>query len=154
MRRAVGFSAGQWLDILRAVFELALGRIHLTSKSPRALLEMAGKRGDPIENSHKTGAVDVVIHRVSWAIAVAAGNVPWRSDCFVQAMAAQRWLNRSGITSELFIGVRKRENAAFEAHAWLRHADITVTGGDFSTFIPLAGPETWNGLNNTSPAHR
>lgn len=144
------FSARQWLDILRAVVELALARFHLTSKTPIELLTMAGARGQPTTTSHHANNADDFVDRVSWSITVAAGSVPWRSDCFVQALAAQRWLNRSGIKSELFIGVRKQEKVVFEAHAWLRHADKTVTGGDFSTYIPLAGPDTWKGLDKTS----
>jgi hypothetical protein len=81
-----------------------------------------------------------MIDRVSWAIGVAGCRVPWRSDCLVKARAAQRWLAREGIPTEMFIGVRK-DRGAFEAHAWLRHEGKTVTGGDFSGYAPLVTPD-------------
>lgn len=78
---------------------------------------------------------------VSVAISRAAPRVPWRSDCFIRALAAQAWLAKHGVGSELFIGVRK-DHKGFSAHAWLRHEDLTVTGGDFSSYQPIVSPET------------
>jgi hypothetical protein len=66
-----------------------------------------------------------------------AARVPWRSDCLVQATAAQRWLDRHQIPTQLHIGVRKDHAAGFEAHAWLCHGALIVTGGDISGFVPL-----------------
>lgn len=70
----------------------------------------------------------------------AARLVPWRSDCLVQAMAAQRWLRREGRQTQLVIGVHKDPAGRFEAHAWLRCGMVTVTGGDVARFTPLLVP--------------
>jgi hypothetical protein len=71
-----------------------------------------------------------------------ARRVPWRSDCMVQAMAAQRWLASSNIPSTMTIGVRKDAPEGFGAHAWLQVGDAMVTGGDFSSYvaIEISGP--------------
>jgi len=55
----------------------------------------------------------------------------------VQATAAQRWLDCHHIQTKLHIGVRKDRPAGFEAHAWLCHGALIVTGGDISGFVPL-----------------
>ena len=60
--------------------------------------------------------------------------MPWRSDCLVQALAAQRWLARKGVPSCLQIGSRKTEMIGFEAHAWLSVGDLVVTGWDIENF--------------------
>ena len=41
--------------------------------------------------------------------ATAANNVPWRSDCFPQAIAANRLLRKYGLTSTIHLGVDKAD---------------------------------------------
>ncbi len=73
-------------------------------------------------------------------MAAAARLVPWRADCLVQAMAAQRWLGGERRATELVIGVHKAAGGRLEAHAWLRCGAVTVTGGDVARFTPLLVP--------------
>lgn len=47
--------------------------------------------------------------------------------CLAQAVAAQRLLKRKKITTQLYLGVNKNENA-LKAHAWLKHGDYFITG--------------------------
>ena len=75
--------------------------------------------------------------RVAFAIPRVGVRVPWRADCFVQALAAERWLRREGIATDLFLGVRKDPAAGIQFHAWLKHGDRVVTGGDLTGFVPL-----------------
>jgi hypothetical protein len=82
------------------------------------------------------------VTRVSWAIAAASARVPWRADCLLKVMAADRWLRRHGMQGEFFLGAGKNEADEFGAHAWLRYGDINVTGGDGAQFTPLMTSET------------
>jgi hypothetical protein len=127
-------------DILRAAAELALARWRLGARPVRELLAEASR--PPFEAGLAPDIVVAKVGRVAWVVPRVAARVPWRADCFVQALAARRWLARGGIASELFIGVRKDRAPEFEAHAWLLHGGAPVTGGDFSGFTPLvtAGP--------------
>jgi hypothetical protein len=79
--------------------------------------------------------------RVAFAIPRVAARLPWRADCFIQAMAAQHWLRSKGITSELTIGTRKDSHGTFQAHAWLTCNDKIITGGDIRGYVPLVTPE-------------
>ncbi|GAA4716673.1 hypothetical protein GCM10023325_11470 [Sphingomonas lutea] len=79
----------------------------------------------------------VTIDRVGIAIARACYRVPWRADCLIQALAAQRWLRRHGIPSRVAIGIRESGANPFEAHAWLISGDTVVTGGDVRDYLPL-----------------
>lgn len=136
LRRALKLSLRDWLDVLRAVRHLATARMVHRRKGAADLLRLAQVRGGA------PGRDEALARRVAAAIPRAAARVPWRSDCFVQALAAQDWLARNGIGSELHIGVRTDAPQGFAAHAWLRHGEITVTGGDSSAYRPIAGPDT------------
>jgi hypothetical protein len=63
--------------------------------------------------------------------------MPWRADCIIQALAAERWLRRRGIPSALFFGVPKEPRKEFVAHAWLKAGERVVTGGDITGFVPF-----------------
>jgi len=53
----------------------------------------------------------------------------WESKCLVRALTAQRMLNKKGIPSTMYLGVRE-ENGKMLAHAWIRVGKMIVTGGD------------------------
>lgn len=116
----------QWRYIMVAIIQLARARIELARQSA---LEIATPSGP----SHATmpSAYTLDLDRVSWAITATASRVPWRSDCLVQAMAARRWLEAHGLSSQLRLGVGKDETGAMRAHAWLLHDGHPITGGPF-----------------------
>ena len=130
---------GGWLDLLRAAGELALARYRLSTSAPKDLLRQTPLQSLPDQPPHDPAALPA---RVAFAIPRVAARVPWRSDCFVQALAAQRWLQRKNIPSALMIGTRKDADGAFQAHAWLTCNDRIITGGDVSGYVPLVTPTT------------
>lgn len=77
-----------------------------------------------------------VVDRVAHILPRVAEYMPWRSDCLVQAMAAQRWLDTKGIATSIIIGVDLPQGA-LDAHAWLQHGDRVVTGGTVDRFKVL-----------------
>jgi hypothetical protein len=70
----------------------------------------------------------VRIKSTGWAISTAAGHLPWRSTCLVQAIAGRWMLRRRSIPSTLCIGVDRGAIARLEAHAWLRSGNFVLTG--------------------------
>lgn len=123
-----------WPDLLRAVSNLAWARRKLGSVAPSALLQrQAGLALAPAADQAE------LVKRVAIAIPRAASRVPWRSDCLVQALAAERWLAKKGVGTVLCIGARKDEQAQFHAHAWLKAGETIVTGGDIEPYAPLVG---------------
>jgi transglutaminase superfamily protein len=117
------------LDLLRAARELAIARWRLISLTPEELTSDAGPSGD---SPPDTDAID----RIVPAIQAVAARVPWRSDCLVQALAAQRWLRRRGVNSSMRLGVRQ-PNGRFDAHAWLTVGGKVVIGGDVDDYSEL-----------------
>ncbi|MBP1804835.1 lasso peptide biosynthesis B2 protein [Rubellimicrobium aerolatum] len=129
-----------WADLLRAALELGAARMLLRRRSCRDLIRMTRARtpAQPIPETRATR----VVERVAFAVPRVAARVPWRADCLVQALAAQSWLTRAGVESELRIGARQEDATGFEAHAWLTCGPRVVTGGGAGAFAVLVGPDT------------
>jgi len=75
--------------------------------------------------------------RVAFIVPRLAPFMPFRSDCLIQAIAAQTWLARSGLPSRIVIGVERPRDGPFAAHAWLEHDGMIITGGDVSQYTVL-----------------
>jgi hypothetical protein len=136
-RRAASLSLLDWRYLAIAVKELLMARIrHASEPVGKILRELQDERIQLDDDTR--GEVDLL--RLSWAIGAAAARVPWRSDCLLQAMAADRWLRRCGMQPEFFVGVAKDPGGQLEAHAWLRCGGAMVTGADDRNFTNLMEP--------------
>ena len=114
--------ADKWL-FLRAVYWLGVARIWLIRVPFPELAER-------LSAGTVTAAADPeLIQRVGYAVSAAAGNVPWRSDCFPQAIAAHKLLGKYGYASTIHLGVDKAGDDELLAHAWLSCGETIVTGG-------------------------
>ena len=127
-----------WADYLNALFELAIARMYISfwqfrwgKASPR-LRSKADPSSDVVDHER------ALVERVACVIPRVAARVPWKSDCLVQALAAQRWLRSARIKSTLSIGIRLQPEERFEAHAWLSVGSMLVTGGEITGFNPFA----------------
>ncbi|MES2492328.1 MAG: lasso peptide biosynthesis B2 protein [Pseudomonadota bacterium] len=130
-------------DAARAVTELALARIR-HALTPVRNLPLGGCG----PKQQLTAAQQAVVSRVRYVVPRVGRRVPWRSDCLVQALAARRWLAKSGIDSAIRIGGRINSGGAFEAHAWLTAGDTIVTGWDIDRFAEFAAfplDQAWPG---------
>jgi hypothetical protein len=124
IRRAAQLTLSDWCYFAKASVELLVARFRFSTVPPERILRELQQQSVslPHERASRSSAIDV--ERVSWAITLAARYVPWRSDCLIQVMGADRWLRMRG----------------FKAHAWLRYRDLTVTGGRYDEFVPLIEP--------------
>ena len=66
--------------------------------------------------------------RMASIINIVAPKTPWESKCLVQALTAQKMLKKQGVSTTLYLGVKK-ENNQMVAHAWTRCGNYFVTGG-------------------------
>lgn len=77
--------------------------------------------------------------RLVRAIRIASRWIP-RASCLTQAVALQALLGWRGYASEIRVGVRRDEDGAFAAHAWVVGSERVLIGGDpaeLSRFVPL-----------------
>jgi hypothetical protein len=130
-----------WRYLTIATVELLAARILFTAvATEKILFGLQAPLSTPPRQS-KSPWAKIDVERLSWAIAVAAQHVPWRSDCFIKAIAADRWLRRHHLQPDFYLGVAKDEQGIFAAHAWLRYGDITVTGGKYDQYSKLIEPQ-------------
>jgi len=114
----------RWL-LLRAVGWLGVARVMLIVMPFQRLAErLSVPASDPEPLPDKA-----VLRRIGFAVAAAANNVPWRSDCFPQAIAASRLIKGYGYSSTIHLGVERTGDEGLAGHAWLTCGDTVVTGG-------------------------
>jgi hypothetical protein len=114
--------ADKWL-LVRAVFWLAVARVWLALVPFPKLVRRLGARSGSVD------AEPELLRRIGFAVSAAGANVPWRSDCFPQSIAAYKLLQRHGCASTIHLGVDKAGNEELLAHAWLSCGETVVTGG-------------------------
>jgi hypothetical protein len=116
--------ADKWL-LLRAAVWLGIARVMLIVMPFQRLAErLSVPAGDPAPLPDEE-----VLRRIGFAVAAAANNVPWRSDCFPQAIAASRLIRGYGYSSTIHLGVERTGEEGLAGHAWLTCGDSVVTGG-------------------------
>ena len=129
-----------WGDASKSVWELIVAYRTLRF-TPAARLPLRQATQPSLPEAFLSVKQAMLIERVAYAIPVMAMRVPWRSDCLVQALAAQRWLTGAAIASQISLCVRK-DGQKFRAHAWLKAGDRIVTGGDISSYAKLLPAQT------------
>ena len=67
--------------------------------------------------------------RIARIVGIVSYHTPWESKCLVQALTAQKMLKEQGVSTTLYLGVKKDENNQMIAHAWTRCGNYFVTGG-------------------------
>jgi len=136
LRRARSLSLRTWADLARAAAELGFARIRLARLAAGDLVGQDASRTVPSRqaDSHDDAPM---IDRVAFAIPHMGARVPWKGTCLVQALAAQRWLARHGVASEIVLGARKTGEDGIDAHAWLKAGDRIVVGGDVDGYQPF-----------------
>lgn len=128
---------------LRGLIELVRARIAFERLEARAILAR-NQAVAAAAGSGRVSADPALAARIGYVIPRLSARLPWRSDCVIQAMAAQNWLAAHGLASEIQIGVERPEGGPFGAHAWLVHDGMVVTGGDIARYDLLVGEAPLN----------
>ena len=115
--------ADKWL-LLRATGWLAIARIMLVAMS----FERLSARLSATSNATEIEPDQDLLQRIGFAVSAAANNVPWRSDCFPQTIAARMLLKRYGYASTIHFGVERVGEDVLNGHAWLTCGETVVTG--------------------------
>lgn len=78
------------------------------------------------------------IRQLSRRVQRLAGWVPWRAKCLEQSLVMSQQLAAQGIPYQLCIGVKRGEQQAFAAHAWILVAGEVVHGGPVYTYALIS----------------
>ncbi len=123
VRRLAALSWGERRLLLEALIELARARWQLRTLPFNQLVAHL-QRSAPAEP-----VAEPATGRITWSVRVLARRVPWRADCFPQAIAGYRMLQRRGRLARIDLGVRRAADGQLAGHAWLTHDDRVVLGG-------------------------
>ena len=140
IRRAAQLTISDWRYLAKASVELFAARFRLSTIPPERILRELQDKSSVVPDQKIICSAEMDVERISWAIAVAGRYVPWRTDCLIQVMAADRWLRKHDLCADFYLGVAKELQKGLTAHAWLRHGDLTVTGGSYDRFSVLIEP--------------
>lgn len=132
----IGFAA----FLVKVTFQLAIARVRLTSFHSDQLAGRNAVVADICRGAKETERENALVARVKWTVPRVAYRMPFRSDCLVQAMAAQSLLCEDGVATRIMIGVKRHPDRTFESHAWLLHRKSVMLGGDVEGFQPIADP--------------
>lgn len=69
-----------------------------------------------------------ILMAVERAVLFSSRLVPWPSKCLDKAITCQRLLNTRGISTTLYLGMKKTEDSKWTAHAWVRSGNRYVIG--------------------------
>lgn len=124
-------------DLLVGIGYLGWARHRLSRVAPAGLV-----RSQPTQEPELAAHQVELARRVGLALSRASSRVPWRSDCLVQALAAERWLGTAGVPTMLSLGTRKDDQSQYHFHAWLKAGSLVVTGGEIDAYAPFLGDFT------------
>jgi hypothetical protein len=144
IRRAANLTLSDWRYLTIALAQLLAARIRVSTATAEKILRELQAPMSALPHGRRSLMARIDVERLSWALLVAAQHVPWRSDCLIKVIAADRWLRRHHISSDFYLGVGKDEQGIFTAHAWVRYGDLIVTGGGHEQFSTLIEPAAKN----------
>lgn len=123
-----------WLTAyaLRGFFELVRARLIFAKLEAKSI----PKRNQQAKVKALADRVvaPATLARITYVMPRLSDRLPWRSDCVIQAIAAQNWLSSFGAASEIQIGVENPKDGEFGAHAWLLYRESVITGGDIDRY--------------------
>ena len=125
IRRFLALSRREKLLLLIAASHLARARAEFSRVPLASLLARLQRPGAPTAAADP----DFDVALAGWAIRTAAGAVPWRSDCLIQCLAADRWLRRHGVVADFRLGVAPTAGGSILGHAWMECDGVVLTGG-------------------------
>ena len=131
LRTFLGLKMSDHLLLLEAVAWLGVARLAILTIPMR---KMAPYLGHHLQESKREESIETLkrARRIGWAVRTMSRYTPWTSNCFPQAIAAKRMLQRRQIASTIYLGFSKEgkeETNDFEGHAWLRCGPLYLTGG-------------------------
>lgn len=123
LRRFLELEGADQQMLVMATCWLAVARMWLLVLPFRTLAARLGT------GTGLTEADPELLRRVGRAVGAVAAQVPWRSDCFPQSIAANRLLKGLGYASTIHLGISRAGGDGLEGHAWVTCGEVVVTGG-------------------------
>ena len=143
LKKVPRLSSRDWSYLSIAFKELLIARVRFAAiPTQRIVADLKTQSDSECSAEQLPADAEPDIGKLAWAISAVAARLPWRADCLLQVMAAERWLNRHSIPTSFFLGVAKQDRGDFKAHAWLCQGATVVAGGSGEGFETLIQRDT------------
>jgi hypothetical protein len=113
--------------LIEAAFWLGCARLAIVILPFRRIAPFLGRNMAQSLEAEESANREL-LDKISWAVTTASRQLPWECLCLAQALAGKAMLKRRGVTSTLYLGLAKDEEASLRAHAWLRCGNRILTG--------------------------
>ncbi|QAY68445.1 lasso peptide biosynthesis B2 protein [Paenibacillus protaetiae] len=117
------------LLFIEAFFYLAWGRVFKMVPFAKASSSL-GERMTETSFDRAGAEQEIVLRKITKVLYTMSRYTWWESQCMVKAVAAQKMLERRGISSTLYMGSGRDDKGTMIAHAWLRSGSYYVTGNE------------------------
>lgn len=114
------------LLVVETTIALTIAKIALYALPFKYLAPLLGKKNKESDNGLSKSFMVKAMTFLK-AIFIVNKNLPWKSQCFPQAIAGCLMLKMHKVPRTLYLGVKK-ENDCLKAHAWVRSGNYIVTG--------------------------
>ena len=115
--------------MLEACFWLGLSRAALLMIPFKRIAPHLGRQISNAGEIKNISSPPAWINKIGWAVETTSRRTPWESACLAQAMTAKFMLSRRGLSSMLYLGMKKDADGKLSAHAWLKVGDAILVGG-------------------------
>lgn len=130
--------------LIEAALALTVARVALWLLPFRRIASRLGQTGAQSSTQLHEAAEKRAAH-IGFAVDWMGRHLPWENKCLHKSLATTWMLQRRGIPSTLYFGVRKQEGRDFSAHAWVRCGHRLVSGAEghetFKVISTFARPE-------------
>ncbi len=133
-------------DERRLFFEafvtLGIMRFALLALPFKRLVRSLTQYREPVQAPFLTEKELCLAQNIGRIINRAANHTPWESACLVQALTAQKMLQKRKIPGVFYLGVMpgKGSQKPMQAHAWTQVGTAVITGGvNIEAFTLLSG---------------
>lgn len=142
-RKVLSLSLSDWFNLIIAAEALFEARIIFARQPAKTILAHLKRPASNLllETDARDQAIDDSLAQLAWAISVAARVLPWRTDCLIRCIAADKILRHRRLEPHFYLGVANNADEGFGAHAWIKCRGISVAGGEGKEFEVLIGQE-------------
>lgn len=126
----------EYLYFIEAWILLHLARLSILMLPFKKLASLLGKsQYEVVKDPSVDASATLVLHAIRRAARFTLHN----SKCYDQALAGKVMLIYRKVSSTIYFGLAKKEDAGISAHAWLCAGTIVVTGKkSMQRFTPVA----------------
>lgn len=137
------------LLLIRVLVLLGIGRLAVLCLPFKKIAKWMGEAQQETIR-HELPEHREFIHRVYWAIRGVQKYTFWESNCFAQALCAHWILKKRKLPHTIYFGVKKDQEEALKAHAWLRVGTDLLTGGNGHKHYTVVGTFAYQHNQNVS----